>query len=308
MDLVVGDERGVRLLANDGGNSSLSMQVAARRDCAPGAARTTTSASARGSSFAPAISIRRASSRSRVTHFGLGPHLKADVLRIEWPNGVPQTVYFPGTDQDVLENRDAQRLVRVRLYLGRQALPLRDRRDVAQRVGHAARAHGAARRRPRTRRPARRRSTCAFPASALQPRDGKYVLQLTEELWETAYADQLKLLAVDHPDSVDVFVDERFVPPGPVKLRLFQVVAAAARRCPRSTTAATTSSPALREHDDRLRLEPHAAAYQGLVEPHDLILDLGPDAGATRIAAVPARLDLSDRREHQRRAVAAVAR
>ncbi len=40
---------------------------------------------------------------SRVTHFGLGPHLKADVLRIEWPNGVPQTVFFPGTDQDVLE-------------------------------------------------------------------------------------------------------------------------------------------------------------------------------------------------------------
>ncbi|MDB4871477.1 MAG: ASPIC/UnbV domain protein, partial [Gemmatimonadales bacterium] len=39
----------------------------------------------------------------RRTHFGLGPHLKADVLRIEWPNGVPQSVYFPGTDQDVVE-------------------------------------------------------------------------------------------------------------------------------------------------------------------------------------------------------------
>src|SRR5205085_5301395 len=39
----------------------------------------------------------------RVTHFGLGPHLKADVVRIEWPNGVPQTIYFPGNDQDVLE-------------------------------------------------------------------------------------------------------------------------------------------------------------------------------------------------------------
>ena len=39
----------------------------------------------------------------RVTHFGLGPHLKADVLRVEWTNGVPETVYFPGTDQDVLE-------------------------------------------------------------------------------------------------------------------------------------------------------------------------------------------------------------
>src|SRR5207237_3410757 len=58
---------------------------------------------------------------------------------------------------------------------------------------------------------------------AFKPRDGRYVLQLTEELWETAYADEVKLLTIDHPDSVDVFVDERFVPPAPVKLRLFQV-------------------------------------------------------------------------------------
>ena len=57
-----------------------------------------------------------------------------------------------------------------------------------------------------------------IPASALQPRDGKYVVQLTEELWETAYTDHVRLLAVDHPDSIDVFVDERFVPPGPVQL------------------------------------------------------------------------------------------
>src|SRR5256885_17030817 len=62
-----------------------------------------------------------------------------------------------------------------------------------------------------------------IPGDALQPRDGRYVLQLTEELWETAYADQVKLVAVDHPDSIDVFVDERFVPPGPVNLRLFSV-------------------------------------------------------------------------------------
>src|SRR5438094_254293 len=40
---------------------------------------------------------------SRVTPFGLGSHFKADVLRVQWTNGVPQTIYFPGTDQDVLE-------------------------------------------------------------------------------------------------------------------------------------------------------------------------------------------------------------
>src|SRR5437588_8454715 len=63
-----------------------------------------------------------------------------------------------------------------------------------------------------------------IPGEALQPRDGRYVLQLTEELWETAYADEVKLVAVDHPDSVDVFVDEHFVPLGPLSLRLYEVV------------------------------------------------------------------------------------
>src|SRR5207249_10542474 len=40
-----------------------------------------------------------------VTHFGLGQRLKADVLRVRWPNGVAQTVYYPGTDADILEQQ-----------------------------------------------------------------------------------------------------------------------------------------------------------------------------------------------------------
>src|SRR5439155_9443787 len=120
-----------------------------------------------------------------------------------------------------------------------------------------------------------------IPGDALQPRDGRYVLQLTEELWETAYADEVKLLAVDHPDSVDVFVDERFVPPGPVKLRLFQV---ARHDLPLSATDDRGNDvlPALRESDDVYVSNLTPTKYQGVVEPHDLILDLGEAAGRTR--------------------------
>jgi hypothetical protein len=113
---------------------------------------------------------------------------------------------------------------------------------------------------------------------ALQPRDGRYVLQLTEELWETAYADELKLLAVDHPDSVDVFVDERFVPPGPVSLRLFHV---AKRQLPLSATDERGRDvlPALRQSDDVYVSNLTPRQYQGVVDSHDLILDLGDIAG-----------------------------
>ena len=36
---------------------------------------------------------------------------------------------------------------------------------------------------------------------------------MTSELWETIYFDKLQLVAVDHPDSVDIFVAEQFSPP-----------------------------------------------------------------------------------------------
>jgi hypothetical protein len=117
-----------------------------------------------------------------------------------------------------------------------------------------------------------------IPGDALKPRDGRYVLQLTEELWETAYADEVKLLAVDHPDSVDVFVDERFVPPGPVKLKLFQI---AKRYSPLSAIDERGNDvlPALRQSDDVYVSNLKPMKYQGVVEPHDLILDLGDAAG-----------------------------
>jgi hypothetical protein len=117
-----------------------------------------------------------------------------------------------------------------------------------------------------------------IPGDALKPRNGRYVLQLTEELWETAYADKLELIAIDHPDSVDVFVDERFVPPGPVTMRPYQV---SQRTLPLSAVDERGNDvlPALREADDVFVSNLVPGKYQGVVEPHDLVLDLGPDAG-----------------------------
>jgi hypothetical protein len=83
---------------------------------------------------------------------------------------------------------------------------------------------------------------------------------------------------VDHPDSVDVLVDERFVLPGPVRLRLFQAVG---RRAPVSAIddRGTDVLAALRERDDVYVSNLTPTQYQGLVEPHALILDLGEAAG-----------------------------
>jgi Flp pilus assembly protein TadD len=275
-DLLVADSAGVHLLRNDGGNANLAMQVQLT------ALRT---GSGKNNNFGIGATIEVRAGElfqtrvvtGRLTPFGLGPHLKADVLRVQWTNGVPETVYFPGTDQDVLELEQLKGSCAF-LYAwdGKQFRFVTDvmwRSALGMPLGIMGGGRGAAY------APAgASQEYLRIPGDALQLRQGHYVLQFTEELWETAYVDEIRLLAVDHPDSVDVFVDERFVPPGPVQLRLFQAVQ---RRPPRSAVDDRGEDvlPALRERDDVYVSNLTPSRYQGLVEPHDLILDLDDDAG-----------------------------
>jgi hypothetical protein len=263
-----------RLLRNDLGNSNLAVNVELKALRNGSGKNNALGIGAKLELRAGEIYQTRVAT-GRVTHFGLGPHLKADVLRIEWPNGVPQTVYFPGSDQDVVEREmlkgscalaytwDGTRFRFVTDAMWRSALGM----PLGLMGGSSAFAPAGA-----------SQEYLRIPGDALKPRDGRYVLQLTEELWETAYADEVQLLAVDRPDSVDVFVDERFVPPGAVKLRVFQI---AKRYLPLSAIDERGNDvlPALRESDDVYVSNLTPTRYQGVVEPHDLILDLGDTAG-----------------------------
>ncbi|HUC40984.1 MAG TPA: FG-GAP-like repeat-containing protein [Gemmatimonadales bacterium] len=272
-DIVLGGRRGVQLLRNDGGNAHLAMKV---QLSALGAG------SGKNNSFGigSRLEVRAGELyQTRVvtapsTSLGLGSHFKADVLRVQWPNGVPQTIYFPGTDQDVLELQqlkgscaflytwDGKHFRFITDVMWRSALGM----PLGIMGGNAAYAPAGA-----------SQEYVKIPGEALQPRDGRYVLQITEELWETAYLDQLRLLAVDHPDSVEVLVDERFPPTAP-GLRLYQVSRA---RPPLSAVDGhgTDVLDALRGHDYRYLSNLEPLEYQGLTEPHDLILDLDQAAG-----------------------------
>ncbi|MEO8564452.1 MAG: FG-GAP-like repeat-containing protein, partial [bacterium] len=219
-DLLLTDATGApRLLRNELGNSNLAVNVELKGLRNGSGKNNAFGIGARVELRVGEIYQTRVATGRR-THFGLGSHLKADVVKVEWPNGLPQTIYFPGTDQDVVENEtlkgscafaytwDGKRFRFVTDAMWRSALGM----PLGLMGGSSAFAPAGA-----------SQEYLRIPGDALQPRDGKYVLQLTEELWETAYADEVKLIAVDHPDSVDVFVDERFVPPGPVRLELFHV-------------------------------------------------------------------------------------
>jgi hypothetical protein len=266
-----------RLLRNDLGNSNLAVNVELKALRNGSGKNNALGIGARLELRAGSIYQTRVAT-DRVTHFGLGPHLKADVLRVEWPNGVPQTVYFPGSDQDVVEREmlkgscalaytwDGKQFRFVTDAMWRSALGM----PLGLMGGSSAFAPAGA-----------SQEYLRISGDAFKPRAGRYVLQLTEELWETAYADEVKLLTVDHPDSVDVFVDERFVPPGPVKLRLFKI---ARREYPVSAVDERGQDvlPALRATDDVYVSNFTPTKYQGVVEPHELVLDLGKAASAAR--------------------------
>ncbi len=50
----------------------------------------------------------------------------------------------------------------------------------------------------------------------LREQDGSYEVRITEELREVAYLDQIKLIAVDHPDDLEIYSSEKFkFPPFP---------------------------------------------------------------------------------------------
>jgi tetratricopeptide (TPR) repeat protein len=105
----------------------------------------------------------------------------------------------------------------------------------------------------------------------LVPRDGRYELRVTNELEEVLYLDQLRLLAIDHPEDVLVFPDEGMTtPPKPER-----IVAARDPRTPRALDhAGRDVTERLRRVDrvfaDDLPLE----RIRGYAREHALTLDL----------------------------------
>ena len=137
-------------------------------------------------------------------HLGLGSAKMADTIRVIWTDGVPQNI----TDTKLLRARLgilAPQILKgscpyIYTWNGERfeflsdclwAAPI----GLVQATGDMA--------------PTREWEYLLIPGDRLKPRNEKYVLQLTEELWEAAYFDEVKLVAVDHPGDVSIFTNEK---------------------------------------------------------------------------------------------------
>jgi hypothetical protein len=138
-----------------------------------------------------------------IVHFGLGTYTRADLLRIVWPNGVPQAAFDLKVDQIVpavqrlkgscpwLFAYNGTEMAFVTDFLWRSPLGMRINAQVV--VGTS-----------------QTEDWVKIQGDQLASRDGIYDIRITAELWETHFFDAVHLTAVDHPAGTSVFVDERF--------------------------------------------------------------------------------------------------
>ncbi len=138
------------------------------------------------------------------THFGIDGFDQADSVRAILPNGLTQTIRNPPTDMLVEEEQtlkgscpylyafDGERFRFVTDCLWAAPLGL----QVADGI--------VARDRPW--------EYLKIDGRHIQPRGDRYEFRITEELWEVAYFDEVKLSAVDHPADVEIWTNEKVGP------------------------------------------------------------------------------------------------
>ncbi|MBL8892823.1 MAG: VCBS repeat-containing protein [Planctomycetaceae bacterium] len=199
-------------------------------------------------------------------HVGLGAYDRPNLARIIWTNGVPQNLLLPPGRQTV----EMLCILKgscpfIYTWDGDEWQFLSDCLWAAP-IGLQSAGGGLV--------PTRNWEYLRLGPNVLKPTDGTYRVLLTEELWEVAYFDHVRLLAVDHPADVEVHINDKVGPPEIVQHRLYRV----AEKIP--PTKATNQNDEdlltdLLNLDDRFVKSFTKRLTQGYVEPHDLILEFG---------------------------------
>ena len=124
----------------------------------------------------------------------------------------------------------------------------------------------------------------------LKERGGRYELRITNELEETLFMDQVQLIAIAHPNNVEVYPNEGLGNPTAAKHRLYST------REPRPPVSAVDDDgrdmlPQLaqvdRRYPDTFKLMP----IRGYAEPHTLTLDFGASASKNSVLLMTAWTD-----------------
>jgi hypothetical protein len=210
--------------------------------------------------------------------FGIARHPHVEVLRMRWPDGTLQAepdINDPNAPRDLRAGKRHAILQRNRLpgscpilfaWDGRRFVFVNDFLGAGS-VGETG-PDGAC-------RPPRPEESVKIESEQLRPRDGQYVLKITEPMDETTYLDRLQLVVVDQPPGVRVYPDERFVTAGPPPSQ--QLIAFGKEIFPvRARDHRGRDVTQTLRHWDRAAVDDFAKrAWVGFAEEHAVELDFG---------------------------------
>ncbi|MEX0647919.1 MAG: FG-GAP-like repeat-containing protein [Balneolaceae bacterium] len=207
--------------------------------------------------------------KSPIVHFGLGEYDEAEMLRIIWTNGSVQAEFAEmGMGSTIFNEQilkgscpwlftnDGDEIHFITDILWRSPLGLRI---------NAQETAGVVQTMDRVK----------VPGHQLKPVNGIYDLRITAELWETHFFDHVSLVAVDHPEDTEIFVDERFVFPAPD-------LSTRAMKTPKPVAAVYGGqgkdvTEVVSENDQKYLVPFNKTQFQGLVEEHTIEIDLGDE-------------------------------
>ncbi|MDB5337920.1 MAG: hypothetical protein JWN70_3539 [Planctomycetaceae bacterium] len=292
LDLLVRTANGIELLTNEGGNRNhwLDVRLRARtiKDSVAGAGLAAKRVNHQGigslvelqvgGSYQPQVVAQES------IHFGLGQRTAADLLRVVWTNGVPQGLLDVKGDWEICEIQapkgscpfaytwNGERYEFFTDLLWNAPLGLQFAEGVVA--------------------PARAWEYLKIPGNRLLPQGDQYVLQITEELWEATYFDQVELLAVDHPADVEIYSNEKV---GPASLAEFKIHTV---KQPQPVVAAKDQRgrdvfPEIAAEDGVFTKCYDQVLRQGLTTEHFLELDLGKRDLGQGTHAVPLTIFLT---------------
>jgi hypothetical protein len=274
LDIVTVEPDAVRIWDNVGGNATPSSRIRLRAQATDISGAVNTAGIGSVVEFRSGDRYRRQLVTGQVTHFGCGSDTQIDSLRVIWTNGVPQDVVSPELNTTVCEiQMQTTSCPSLYVWNGREFVFETDLLWAAPLGLQSA---------PGVITPTRNWENILIPGDRMQPRNGEYVLQLTEELWEAGYFDRVQLICVDHPSDVQVFSNEKV---GPPELAAFGVHTVRQPRPPisaRDSSGRDCLAEVLAADERYARCFP-GHTRRGRVERHYLELDFGDLSGAKQI-------------------------
>jgi len=205
---------------------------------------------------------------------GLGQADKADVVRMLWPTGVPQDELDVAAGKPVTLTELDRRGSSCPVLFAWDGSKYQFVTDV---IGAGVIGHWIS---PVSTNHADSDEWIKVDGSQLKARDGLFSLRFGEPMEEINYIDQLRLVAVDHPEGTEVYPDERFLDDPPFASGA-TVIASSSRRLPAGAwdDSGRDVLPLLTARDHEFVHNFTNLSYAGYANMHSLTLDLGTWSG-----------------------------